>query len=140
MCFNRHGIDVVYGLSIVGAVVFPSVSFAATEIKNLKNIDDVVADAGTEIGYLGSLFYNTDIYRIIGEAILWINSLAGIVVLLFLIYGGWLWMTAEGNDEKVTQAKAILKTSFIALIIIFGAAAISSVILLNAAGGSWIYW
>jgi len=122
---------------LAGLSAWPTVVFAATEPKTLKNIGDAVTLAGKAIGFNQQVGDVNNVYRIIGQAILWVNALAGIIVLLFLIYGGWLWMTAEGNDEKVTQAKAILKTSFIALIIIFGAAAISGWIIISIGHGDF---
>ncbi len=128
----------VGAMLLAGLSAWPVIAIAADNgLKNLKDIGAAVGTAGTAIGYKQPVDNVNNVYRIIGEAILWVNALAGIIVLLFLIYGGWLWMTAEGNDEKVTQAKAILKTSFIALIIIFGAAMISSWILLRVSAGNW---
>ncbi len=36
-------------------------------------------------------------------------SLLGIIFVLFTIYAGFLWMTAEGNDEQVAKSKMIIK-------------------------------
>lgn len=122
---NRYRwMSLIGGLLLVGAIVLPVLVWA-TEVPNLSNIGDAVNTAGKEIGFTQQVTDTNNVYRLIGQAILWINSLAGIVVLLFLIYAGWLWMTAEGKEEKITQAKQILKTAFIALVIIFGAAVIA---------------
>jgi hypothetical protein len=40
------------------------------------------------------------------------------IVLLIMMYGGWLWMTAAGNEEKIAQAKKVLINATIGLIII----------------------
>jgi len=42
----------------------------------------------------------------------------GIVFLILLIYGGFLWMTARGNEDQVAKAKKIVQEVIIGLIII----------------------
>src|SRR4030042_1365200 len=61
----------------------------------------------------------------------------GIVLLILIIYAGFLWMTAGGEEEKISQAKIILKNSLIGLLIILSSYAIVSFILrmLGAGGG-----
>lgn len=50
----------------------------------------------------------------------------GVVALILIIYGGYLWMTAGGNEEKVKKAQTLLKNAIIGLIIITMAYAISN--------------
>ncbi len=52
---------------------------------------------------------------------------AGIVVFGSLVYGGFLWMTSEGEPLKVQKSKTQILSSFIGLLII-----ISSFVLLNS--------
>jgi len=49
----------------------------------------------------------------------------GIVFLLLMIYGGYLWMTARGSEEQVTKAKNLITAAVIGLIIVLAAYAIS---------------
>ncbi len=49
----------------------------------------------------------------------------GVVFLILAIYGGYLWMTARGNEEQLTKAKNTLTAAIIGLIIVIGAYAIS---------------
>jgi len=51
-------------------------------------------------------------------------SLIGIIFVSYTIYGGYLWMTAGGNEENIAKAKNILKNGIIGLIIVFCSAAI----------------
>jgi cytochrome bd-type quinol oxidase subunit 2 len=51
-----------------------------------------------------------------------INSLLTFIAILFLlglIYAGYLWMTAKGNQEQIDKAKKITREIVIGLIIIF---------------------
>ncbi len=40
------------------------------------------------------------------------------IALAIILYGGWLWMTAAGNEEKIEQAKKVLINGTIGLVII----------------------
>ena len=41
-----------------------------------------------------------------------------LVVLGFLIYGGYFWMTSMGNEEKIKKSKQILTASIVGLLIV----------------------
>ena len=42
----------------------------------------------------------------------------GVITLILVIYGGFLWMLAGGNEEQVGKAKKILRGAIIGLIIV----------------------
>jgi cbb3-type cytochrome oxidase subunit 3 len=52
-------------------------------------------------------------------------SFVGILFLGLMLYAGFLWMTAGGNEEKVDQAKKIILAAVVGLIIISAAYAIT---------------
>jgi hypothetical protein len=58
-------------------------------------------------------------------------SLLGIVVLVIIIYGGFLWMTAGGNDDRVSEAKKWIFGGIIGLAIILSAYAIAQFVISN---------
>lgn len=62
----------------------------------------------------------------------------GIIAVGIIIYGGWLWMTSGGNEEKILTAKRVLRDAIIGLIIILSAFAIVSFIISKLLG-SMIY-
>lgn len=45
-------------------------------------------------------------------------TLVGVIALGTMVYGGFRWMTAAGNDNQIDEAKRILTASVIGLIII----------------------
>jgi len=49
----------------------------------------------------------------------------GIIFLVLIIGAGYSWMTAQGNEEKITKSKDTFKTAIIGLIIILSAYAIT---------------
>jgi len=62
----------------------------------------------------------------------------GIIFVIQMIYAGFSWMTAAGNDDQVKKATALIRRSIIGLIIIVSAYAITYTVfnLLPGAGGS----
>lgn len=72
---------------------------------------------------------NTNLPAIIGSIINVILGFLGIVFLVLLLYAGFLWMTAQGDEKKVDKARAMISQSIIGLIIIIAAFAISTFVL-----------
>lgn len=52
------------------------------------------------------------------EVISWVLGMLGLVAVIMIIYGGFMWMTAAGNEERITKAKKILRFAIIGLSII----------------------
>lgn len=71
----------------------------------------------------------TDLTVIIGGVINAALSLLGVVLLVYLLYGGFLWMTAGGDEGKVKKARDLIKNAVIGLIIIVAAYSIASYVL-----------
>jgi hypothetical protein len=109
---------------ILIATVFAGGIFTTTQ---------VLADTGSSKYLLaqspvGSLEIAADIAKLktektlgdqIGLIIKGVLGLLGTLLLLMFIYGGFVWMTASGNEEKVQQANKIIKNAVIGIIIIF---------------------
>ncbi|QQG52396.1 MAG: hypothetical protein HY931_03670 [Candidatus Falkowbacteria bacterium] len=53
-------------------------------------------------------------------------GMLGVVFLGFIIYGGFTWMIADGNQDKIKQANKIIMGSIMGLIITLAAYAIST--------------
>jgi len=68
------------------------------------------------------------IAEIIGALIGTFLSLLGVIFLILIIYGGFVWMTSAGNENKVLKAKQILTRAIVGLIIILSAYSITSFI------------
>ncbi len=81
---------------------------------------------------------STDIRIIIARVIRAALGLLGIILLVIIIYAGYLWMTAGGNDEQIGKAKSIIRNAVIGLVIVLSSYAITQFIiskLLDAIGG-----
>ncbi len=53
----------------------------------------------------------------------------GIVAVVIIIIGGFKWMTASGNEDKVAEAKKLIVAGIIGLVIILAAYAIAKFVL-----------
>ena len=63
----------------------------------------------------------TDIREIIANIIRVALGLLGIIAIGIILYGGWLWMTAGGNEEQIERAKKTLINGTVGLAIILSA-------------------
>lgn len=68
----------------------------------------------------------TDVRTMVGRIIRYFMGLLGIIAVVLMIYAGFIWMTAAGNEEKIKKAKAIMTNAVVGLIIIMSAYAIVS--------------
>ncbi len=79
----------------------------------------------------GSNLSNADpriiVVRVINSAL----GLLGIIATVLILYAGFMWMTAGGNDEQVGKARKILIQAVIGLAIILSAWAITNFVLSN---------
>jgi len=71
----------------------------------------------------------TDIRLVVANIIRVALGLLGIVALVLIIYAGYLWMTAGGNEEQIASAKKFLFNTAIGLAIILSAYAIVSFVI-----------
>lgn len=81
-----------------------------------SNANDVASSSG---------YKATDIYTMVGNMILTALSLIGTIFIILMIYAGFEWMTAAGNEQKTDKAKMMIKQSIIGLVIIIAAYAIT---------------
>jgi hypothetical protein len=97
----------------------PAVLFAQGKIKNPLGTGDSL------FGFLNGII----------DALL---QLGAVVAVVAVIYAGFLFVTAQGDEKKITTAKAALLYTVIGLAILLGARIISSVIenTINSVSGS----
>lgn len=79
----------------------------------------------------GSELPQRSVPEIIAEIIKYALSFLGLIFLILTLYGGFLWMIAGGNEEKITQSKSIVTNGIIGLLIILSAYAITYFVLEN---------
>ncbi len=100
---------IVFGLMAITLLVVPMTVSAITVDSNLSGTLD-----------LGSADLEDTVIKIIQ----WALGLLGLVAVVMILIGGFQWMTAGGNEEKVASAKKIISAAVIGLIIVLLAWAI----------------
>lgn len=105
-------------------LLLPALIFAA-ENTSLKGLTE---KAGTSAGYdvQGG---DTQLAKVVGSIVRVFLSIIGIIFVCYIIYGGYTWMMAAGNDDSVKKAKDIIRNGIIGLIVTLSA--LSIYILIN---------
>lgn len=57
--------------------------------------------------------------EIISQVLLILFPIAGVVLFLYLIYGGYNWMLSGGDPKKVAAARGIITNAIIGFILMF---------------------
>lgn len=114
----------VMAFSMVFAVA-GNVNAQVNEILDNDQLKYVADEAYNASGGLPEKNIQTMIVTVINT----ILGLLGIIFLVIIIYAGFLWMTAGGNDDQVGKAKKLIINSIIGIVIIVGAYAISYFVL-----------
>lgn len=121
--------------TVVLLAVFCLPSFARAQTSTggsaAANLQEGIQVVGQPLGLPA-----TDIRLIVANIIRVALGLLGIVALVLIIYGGYLWMTAGGNDEQITTAKKFLFNTAIGLAIILSAYAIVSFVISKLTGAT----
>lgn len=71
-------------------------------------------------------YRNTDIATVVGNVILAILTIIGVIFIVLIVYGGFRWMLAQGEEQKITEARNLIFQSTLGLIIVLAAYAIST--------------
>lgn len=64
-------------------------------------------------------------------------GLLGLIAVILLLYAGFLWLTAAGNEDQITKAKKVIKQAIIGIVIIFASVAIVSFVINALSGNFW---
>lgn len=67
--------------------------------------------------------------QVIGTVIKTALSLLGVIFLVLTIYGGYIWMTARGDEKEAEKAMGIIKMAVIGIVVVLSAYAIADFIL-----------
>lgn len=105
-----------YAKKVVPFLMFSLPMFVHAAGVNLGLTSDVERELG-----LGT----ADIRVTVASIINVFMGLLGIVAVVIVLYGGFTWMTAGGNEDKVTEARQRIVAGIIGLAIILSAYAIA---------------
>lgn len=100
------------------ALLAPAITSAQGLKDAGKNLEGVAGQAG-----LGG---QSDLATLVGGIIQAALSLIGLIFFILMVYAGYYWMTARGEESRVEKAKDSIKTAIIGLIIVMLAYAITT--------------
>jgi len=103
------------------------------------------ADLQTQLQNAGKLSWggealsgNTSMTGIVATVVEAFLGLLGVIFLVLIIYAGFEWMTAQGDEKKVDTAKDTLTRAVIGLIIIIAAYSITYFVFTSLPGGDTV--
>jgi hypothetical protein len=110
---------IIGGFSIV---LIAGYSIGYAYAYNLKDaFGGILTNVGTNAGYETGASPLTVVGTVIQVAL----SLLGVIFLVLMVYGGYLWMNARGQEQEVNRAKDTIRMAIIGLAIVVAAYAIS---------------
>ncbi|MCD4704718.1 Ig-like domain-containing protein, partial [bacterium] len=98
-------------LALTGGFLWPLISKAQIFVPQIEGLGELSLE------------------EMIGNIIQIALGFLGLIALIIILYGGFIWMTSGGNEEKITKAKNILKAGVIGLVIILASYIIASFVL-----------
>lgn len=103
--------------SLVGALLTAPIVASAQGLKNAQGfLNKAGANAGTG---------DATVESIVGGAINTALSLVGLIFLVLMVYAGYLWMTARGEESQIDKAKSIIRSAIIGIVVVMSAYAIT---------------
>jgi len=112
-------------LLLIGSTIFLAQGIRPLQAEGIKDAFDKNLKAfNVGAGYTETK--GDDIFIYISKAVQLMLIALGIIFFCLVLYGGFEWMQAMGNDEKVKKAQDILRNAVIGLIIVVAAYALSN--------------
>ncbi|OIO52101.1 hypothetical protein COY93_03655 [Candidatus Uhrbacteria bacterium CG_4_10_14_0_8_um_filter_58_22] len=106
-------------LAVAALSVLPAVALA-----DLPRPDEDARHAAERAGLGGT--DGDSLFVLIGTLGYALFSVLAVVLLVLMLYSGFLWMTAQGKEERIKKAKGILTAAVIGLIVILSGYAITT--------------
>lgn len=111
---NTRLLSVMMTIALVAIVGLVMVNTASADLSAPNNVNGTAG--GNE-------------YQLIQRVTNWVLGITGAVAVLFIIYGGFRYITASGNQTQMETAKNILIKAIIGLVIIVVAYVIVTAVL-----------
>lgn len=124
---------IFFSLLVLVAVNSASASFLNSDLNN--KIGNSAQNVGLAGGYETS-GSNDQALIVVQTVINVFLSVIGVLLLVYILYAGYNWLTAQGEEEKVEKAKETIKRAIVGAIIIVAAYAIGTFVISRLEAGS----
>ncbi len=121
-------------LILISAVLTPLSLLVA---QSAGNINDVIGDletTATKAKIISEGARPPTLYQFIGRLVNFALIIIGLVFLVLIIYAGYIWLMARGNDQEISRAVDYLRNGFIGLIVILGAYLLTNYVIFKILG------
>jgi len=130
--FFKKIISIVF-IVLVSLIIIDSGGVSAQNEEKGNSVGSLLHEAGEAAKYDTAKVEGDNpaisIPTVAGGIIKIFLSILSIIFILLMLYGGYLWMTARGNQEQVTKAKELITSAVIGLVIVVAAYAITYFVL-----------
>lgn len=92
--------------------------------KSLGDAPELLESAGGATG-IGADSKLGNLPDVIATAIRFVLSLLGTLMFVYMVYAGYLWMTAQGDEGAISTAKGIMVNTIIGFLVVISAWAIT---------------
>ena len=89
-------------------LIWPLTTSAVDSVNPLANLKGATPD----------LLQKGNIYQVTGQVVQGVLGFIGVLFIVMIIYGGFVWMTAGGDSGKVQKAKDTIIKATIGIVII----------------------
>lgn len=90
-------------------------------ISNAFGEGSLVADFANYVGYDITPRDNTYFVETLGMVVFALLTFVGVLFTALVVYGGYTWMLARGNESEIERAKHIIRSAVIGLIVTLAA-------------------
>lgn len=126
LCFKKRAFLFLSGVLFLLTFISPVQVYGAGDAgAGPRSVVDNLKTAGNAAKYDTTKENVTDYAALVGKIIGAFFSVLGMIFLGYIVYGGWIWMSARGEEQKIVEAKTIMRNAVIGLIILVGSYAIT---------------
>lgn len=122
-------INIMVGMILMMIIIFPVYTIAAPSTPSTSTTPSVADDKYGLSDVKDSGVVTQSAPEVAGTIIQTIIGITGVILVIVLIYGGVLYMTSGGNEEKTATAKKAITYGIVGVVIIALAFAITRFVL-----------
>lgn len=126
-------------VALVAVTLLPTLVFAQQKNQTTTNINSALNQAGfSGFGMTSQEASSIGLGGLVGTYVTVFLGFVGTIAFVVFLYGGFLWLTARGNDDQVADAKKYLFNGTVGVAVIvlaYSAAYFITAQLYKASGG-----
>lgn len=110
------------------SIVVPSIAFAQTNTINPPTDGSDPFGFGAQLDNVAAPYSpqtTVPLEQRVGEIIKIFLSFLGVIFLVLMIYAGFNWMVAAGDEEQITKSRNTIRAAIIGLLIVIASYALS---------------